>query len=418
MLSYHTRILQAYLGRGTSQLSFWHERPEVNEQAFAPDSRQFYMTFADKARYAGPFDEQGIPLLDYRGNIGRQYNPIAVAQYGLACWNQWEKCSVFGVQSSPRPAGEERRAEDSTFNVQRPTSNIQGREEFEQKATKEGGGGGEEEANIECRTPNNEDRRQTSDLGPPTSDLRPRTSDLPPPASSIQDAWQRRFLACADWLVEHLEKNAAGLRVWQHHFDWRYFRTLRAPWYSGLAQGQGVALLLRAHAATEDGKYRDAAESALAALVTRIEAGGCLHVDAAGDGWIEEYLTEPPTHILNGFIWALWGVRDYGRWPVAGLRLQDQARLLWEKSLDTLERNLGRYDCGYWSLYDRAATRIRNPASPFYHRLHIVQMEVMYRLSQREIFRSCGERWQSYERRAFCHWRALVHKVIFKLGYY
>lgn len=69
-------------------MSFWHERPEINEAAFG-DGRQYFMRFQGKAAYAGPFDGAGVPLLDYRGDIGRQHNPIAVAQYGLARFNRW-----------------------------------------------------------------------------------------------------------------------------------------------------------------------------------------------------------------------------------------------------------------------------------------------------------------------------------------
>ena len=32
-------------------------------------------------------DADGIPLLDYHGNIGLQYNPIAIAQWGLGNFN-------------------------------------------------------------------------------------------------------------------------------------------------------------------------------------------------------------------------------------------------------------------------------------------------------------------------------------------
>ena len=69
-INYLKRIFQAYLGSGKSQLTFWHETPALNEKAFLPKSKHFYMTFEHKARYSGPFNEQGIPLLDYRGIIG------------------------------------------------------------------------------------------------------------------------------------------------------------------------------------------------------------------------------------------------------------------------------------------------------------------------------------------------------------
>ena len=53
------------------------------------DGRQYFMRFQGKADYRGPLTSNGVPLLDYRGNIGRQHNPIAIAQYGLARFNRW-----------------------------------------------------------------------------------------------------------------------------------------------------------------------------------------------------------------------------------------------------------------------------------------------------------------------------------------
>ncbi len=83
------RILSVYLFPGKSPLAFWYETPEVNEAAFEEKLGSYYMRFRGKARYVGPFDAAGIPLLDYRGQIGRQYNPIAIAQYGLASYNRF-----------------------------------------------------------------------------------------------------------------------------------------------------------------------------------------------------------------------------------------------------------------------------------------------------------------------------------------
>ncbi len=86
-LLYLARVLRVYAHRRSGPLSFWYEKPEVNERAFGGD--EYFMTFAGKARYKGPFDAAGIPLLDYQGDIGRQHNPIAIAQYGLARFNRW-----------------------------------------------------------------------------------------------------------------------------------------------------------------------------------------------------------------------------------------------------------------------------------------------------------------------------------------
>lgn len=320
-LSYWRRILSAYLGPGSSNLSFWHERPEAHPRARFDRLGPYYMTFADKASYAGPFDRDGVPQLDYRGRIGVQHNPIAIAQYGLAHYNRLAE----GEKASRAP-----------------------------------------------------------------------------------------FLRQADWLVERLEPNAQGLRVWMHRFDWEYRELLRAPWYSALAQGQGVSLLVRAHAETGQARYLEAAISAFEALLTPIGSGGVQHVDETGDVWLEEYLVAPPpTHILNGFLWALWGVLDYRL-----LTGRDEAAKLFDACVRTLERNLGRYDTGYWSLYELSDTWLKMMASPFYHSLHIVQLDVTHRMTGRAQFRERGETWRRYQQSAPNRIRSLTHKCAFKVLYY
>ena len=41
------------------------------------------MLFESKANYNGHYDNNGIPLLNYHGDIGLQYNPIAISQWSL-----------------------------------------------------------------------------------------------------------------------------------------------------------------------------------------------------------------------------------------------------------------------------------------------------------------------------------------------
>jgi heparosan-N-sulfate-glucuronate 5-epimerase len=347
-LNYYRRILPAYLGSGASQLSFWHETPEINQQAFpgiTGDQRgrdanlstnaapthigPYYMLFREKADYTGPYDNDGIPLLDYRGSIGRQYNPIAIAQWGLANSNRY--------------------------------------------------------------------------------------------FASCDESRRERTRKAANWLVKNLEQNAHGLWVWNHHFDWEYRDTLKAPWYSGLAQGQGISLLLRAQALTDEENYLGAAQRAFISLTKNISEGGVLFAEKdpaendlrENDLWIEEYVVNPPTHILNGFIWALWGVFDYAQ--ACSDVIADQ---LWHRGVQSLVANLGRYDTGYWSLYEQSGTRLKMLASPFYHRLHIVQLRVMAKLTGEVKFTEFAERWQRYENRHLNRTRALLEKSAFKLLHY
>jgi heparosan-N-sulfate-glucuronate 5-epimerase len=318
---YYRRIAAAYLGSGRSQLTFWHDVPEINPRATNAELGEYYMLFREKAVYAGPFNVDGIPMLDYRGRIGRQYNPIATAQWGLANYNRF---------------------------------------------------------------------RESGD-----------------------DARLRKTIQSADWLAAHLEQNQGGLWVWNHHFDWEYRDTLRAPWYSGLAQGQGVSLLLRARAQTGNEKYQLAAERAFIALTRPIAQGGVLFEDEDKNLWIEEYLVDPPTHILNGFMWALWGVFDF--WLASA---DARAKQIFDRGIGTLLHNIARFDTGYWSLYERSGTRLKMLASPFYHRLHVVQLRVMANLTGDARFAEVADRWEGYARHRVNRARALVEKSIFKLLYY
>jgi heparosan-N-sulfate-glucuronate 5-epimerase len=324
-LNYYRRITSAYLLRGQSHLTFWHETPEENLNASARELGEYYMLFVEKANYTGVCDSTGIPQLDYRGKIGRQYNPIAIAQYGLG-----------------------------NYNLFRRSGSAESRDKF----------------------------------------------------------WQ-----VADWLVMHLEKNSQGLAVWNHHFDWEYRDTLRAPWYSALAQGQGISVLMRAHQFAKkesgDSRYLNAAQQALASFFKPLAEGGVTFTDEQGDLWFEEYIVSPPTHILNGFIWAAWGVYDYF------LATQDQsAQDLFTRAVRTLTHNLDRYDLGFWSLYEQSGTRLPMVASPFYHQLHIVQLRVMHRLTGEEKFMHVADRWESYSRSRSKRTRALCYKSAFKLCYY
>src|SRR5262249_926149 len=145
-----------------------------------------------------------------------------------------------------------------------------------------------------------------------------------------------------------------------------------APWYSGLAQGQGISLLLRAHKETGASQYLSCAKRALAAFDVDVRDGGVYYEDQDGNLWFEEYIVFPPTHILNGFIWALWGIYDY-------LLVTGDAHVkeLFGRAVKTLRESLPRFDTGFWSLYEQSGTKLPMIASPFYHALHIVQLRVM-----------------------------------------
>ena len=279
------------------------------------------MPFIAKANYCGAFDKKNIPMLDYHGRIGPQYNPIAIAQYGLGNYNLYCR------------AGEKSR--------------------------------------------------------------------------------RSKFLSAADWLVENLEKTSHDTRVWYHHFDWEYRDTLKAPWYSALSQGQGISLLVRAFKATKEERYLASAEDAFKAFNVNVRDGGVAYKDEKGHLWFEEYIVFPPTHILNGFIWSTWGIYDY--FLATGNSI---AKELFNQAVQTLKANLHRYDIGFWSLYEQSGIRLKMIASPFYHHLHVIQLEILYKLTNEYLFHQYALRWKNQRQNLIKRNLALGYKLVFKICYY
>ena len=66
--------------------------------------------------------------------------------------------------------------------------------------------------------------------------------------------------------------------------------------------------MIRAFKETNEDIYKDTIQKALKVFDKDIKSGGVNYKDSNGDNWIEEYIVFPPTHILNGFIWGLWGL--------------------------------------------------------------------------------------------------------------
>lgn len=148
-------------------------------------------------------------------------------------------------------------------------------------------------------------------------------------------------------------------------------------------------------------------------MTRNIKEGGVIDIDEKGNYWIEEYIVYPTTHILNGFIWALLGV--YDTWKYLGSKSAEDLLI---KCYETIGHNIHKYDNGYWSLYDQAGLPLDNIASSFYHKLHIVQLEILYNLSGNHIFYNYADKWRSYNLSNFYRFRSLINKCIFKIFYY
>lgn len=196
---------------------------------------------------------------------------------------------------------------------------------------------------------------------------------------------------------------------WSNTVPLRHTFPLKTPWRCGMAQGEAASLLVRLHLETDQEEFAEAALRALAPLSRPTEKGGvCASLDGAP--WPEEYPTDTPSFVLNGAIFAWWGMRD------VAVGLSDTgAAVAFECGVEALAQNLYRFDTGTWSVYCLYPHPVLPIASTFYHQLHINQLTAMQVIAPREEFVAVRDRWATYFESAALRRRAVARKALHRL---
>ena len=204
----------------------------------------------------------------------------------------------------------------------------------------------------------------------------------------------RKFMQCGEWAMSHQQDNGA-----LNNFFYVY---PSAP-YGARAQGEGASLLLRAYAQTHDKRYKDAARMAIDFMLRPICEGGTSSY-AHGAICLHEYTHLPV--VLNGFVFAWWGLYDYSL--VDDSHTYDK---FLQQSLRGMRELLPRFSNSYWSLYDLGG----KIASPFYHNLHIAQMEAMFLITGDSAFKHYADKWKGDQGNSLKHALAFTRKAIQKI---
>lgn len=176
---------------------------------------------------------------------------------------------------------------------------------------------------------------------------------------SAENHWMN-FRNVAHWAVE-MQDSKGG---WKHPVP---LHPQASSDYSCMSQGQGISILVRAWRETSEPKYLDAATRAAQAMLAPVSCGGTsLQID--DQIVLEEYPCSKPRPVLNGWIFAIFGLYDY---QFGSFSKQVATSL--DATIRGLLMYLPKFDCGFWSLYDSGGTL----ASPFYQRLHIAQLDAL-----------------------------------------
>jgi heparosan-N-sulfate-glucuronate 5-epimerase len=223
------------------------------------------------------------------------------------------------------------------------------------------------------------------------------------------EPWLAAALATGEHLLKIQQSGGPLDGAWLHQVEMRHTYHLRPPWVSAMAQGESASLLVRLHRETGEERWADAARRGLQASRVPSGSGGATAL-LDGRPFPEEYPTDPPSFVLNGGIFALWGLHDVA----AGLGDED-ARRDFESGVETLSRNIERWDAGFWSLYDLFPHPLPNYASGAYHQLHIAQLRAMQLIAPRPELERAASRFEGYAASSPNSRRAFVRKAMFRL---
>jgi len=194
---------------------------------------------------------------------------------------------------------------------------------------------------------------------------------------------KERFLKFADWFVDNaLIEPKLGAR-WMTEVALPQYKN-PGPWQSAFSQSRAISILLRGYQLTGNLRYAELAELALLSFEYDVKEGGVTTQTKFGP-FYEEYAASVPTLVMNGLIFALFGIYDFKR-VFPDNRTADK---LFSSGISTLEKILPEYDLGFWSKYNLCKAEWYpeiDPATIRYQRLHVEQLQVLYKITKSAVF--------------------------------
>lgn len=203
-------------------------------------------------------------------------------------------------------------------------------------------------------------------------------------ALSLLDLYRRtKDSTCLELAIDHADKllgislQIDSTILFPYSFNYKFYEKdlKQAPWYSGMAQGKTLSLFSRLYEITSNKKYLDIASQIYLSFY-RLKAThtpwiSCIDTDSSL--WFEEYPYEQPSHVLNGKIFAIFGVYDYYM-----IDKRKEVSILLKGAITTVKRNMhlirNEDDTSYYGF----KFNVKNPR---YHTIHIDQFEMLYKIS-------------------------------------
>ncbi|MBQ8015148.1 MAG: thioredoxin [Clostridia bacterium] len=210
-----------------------------------------------------------------------------------------------------------------------------------------------------------------------------------------EDIYKNKVIACSEWALKNQQDDGGWLT-----FD---YKNKEYP-YSSMAQGEGISLLIRAHILTGNSDFLQAAQKAKEFMLKPICNGGT--AEYTEDGGILLYEATNNPVVLNGWIFSAWGLYDFYKYFA-----DEEAKQTLDRTLGSLKKKLPDFDIGYWSKYEDG----KRICSPFYHKLHIAQLEAMHELFGDGVYKEYAVKWDKYQKSFLKPKIAFVKKALQKV---
>jgi hypothetical protein len=211
------------------------------------------------------------------------------------------------------------------------------------------------------------------------------------------------FLNCADWFM----KFENGQFPSNSQSGSSNTRSL-----SGLSQGMGISVLVRAGLLTQDDRFVVQSRKALQPMLISIEKGGVATRLDDGSFFIEEY-PQNPRPVLNGYLAAVFGILDLHRIDPC-----PRTKTVVDDCWATLNSNIKSWNLDGWSAYDLHNYRgggSRNFSTSSYHSLHIVQLEYAFAQTKAPLIQEVSVLWQDSFERTTTRMQSLLGKMRYRI---
>ncbi len=217
---------------------------------------------------------------------------------------------------------------------------------------------------------------------------------------------QNKFLKIAMWLDEKKIDVKDGIS-WYIYNEYPEYG-LTYPWISAMAQGEAISVLARAVPLSKNNNFEELAVKALVPFEYEVKDGGFINYFKSIPVY-EEFTTPVKTMaVLNGFIFALFGIYD-----LILLNNNKKAQNIFERGVDSLKKILPYFDINYWTRYYLYDYPQKYYSSFTYHILVAEQLRAMFYLTSENQFKVYSEKWFSYSKSFIKKTRALLGKLMF-----